>query len=655
MAIVEMQKIHILALARHKDEILKYLQRNEAVDIQQVSEAERTPPPAEELGRIELELAEIKSAIAFLEEITEKKKSFIETFIPSKEEISEQELTQVCREFNCAEIVKICAGLENRLANQRNLRNELQSEYDRLQPWKNLDTPLNTLTCAVKTCFLPGKIKPGQFQDFKDQLQKISEAVEIMVIDRTREDVFVILIHLAREKERFAELLAKSSFEQLTLPLSEHTPAQEMSRLRQLMKETESEIREIVSETRELVRHLSRLKFMHDFVLERRSTLSVKQKFAETEYTFVIEGWVKKTDFEKIKRELERITAEMEVFKLDPAPGEKPPVALKNPPPLSPFELITKIYGTPRHDEFDPSLALSFFFALFFGLCLGDFGYGVILALISIYFLKKYRLPEGGRKLFRLLLLGGGVSALVGILTGSYLGFNPKGIPEAFFPLKHFLSSIQIIDPIKTPLTMLILSLALGVTQILFGISLQMAERIKNREYASAILDDGLWIFFLGSLVFLIVSNAAYAPTVRLASWMSIAGAIGLILTQGRHKKNIAQKFLSGLLSLYKVSGYMGDTLSYSRLLALGMSTTIIGSVINILAGMVKGGVPVLGIALMIVLLILGHLFNLVIGTLGAFVHSTRLQMVEFFSKFYEGGGREFRPYRREAEYTILK
>jgi V/A-type H+-transporting ATPase subunit I len=268
--------------------------------------------------------------------------------------------------------------------------------------------------------------------------------------------------------------------------------------------------------------------------------------------------------------------------------------------------------------------------------------------------LKKYRLPEGGKNLFRLLLLGGCVSAAVGVLTGSYLGFSPKEIPSTLLPLKELLGFLQIVDPIKNPLTMLILSLVLGVVQILFGISLNMAVKIKNRDYVSAVLDEGLWMFFLGSLVFLIASNALALDSIRLAANLSIAGAVLLVLTQGRRKKNIFQKFGSGLLSLYKVSGYMGDTLSYSRLLALGMSTTIIGSVINILAGMVKGGVPVLGIFLMIVLLIFGHLFNLLIGTLGAFVHSTRLQMVEFFSKFYEGGGREFRPYKREAEYTIL-
>ena len=460
---------------------------------------------------------------------------------------------------------------------------------------------------------------------------------------------------MAPENQLFTELLSKTSLNQISLPLAEETPAQEISRIRLLLIEVEAETKEILAEARGLGRHLTRLKFMYDHTLENKAGLEIKQKLADTDYTFVIEGWIRKADFNKLKQQLSKVTSESEIFKIEAAPGEKPPIVLKNPAILSPFELITKIYGTPKSEEFDPSIFLSFFFALFFGICLGDFGYGLILAAVSFYFLKKYRLPEGGKKLFRLLLLGGGVAALVGILTGSYLGLSPKEIPATFFPLKEFLTSIQIVDPVKSPLAMLVLSLALGVIQILFGIFLQMLQRIKNKQIVSAILDDGLWIFFLGSLVFLIVSNALSLQTLQIASRMSLAGTVALVLTQGRHKKTILQKFFSGLLSLYKVSGYMGDTLSYSRLLALGMSTTIIGSVINILAGMLKGGVPVLGILLMIALLIVGHLFNLIIGTLGAFVHSTRLQMVEFFSKFYEGGGREFRPYRREAEYTVLR
>ncbi|MFH1362238.1 MAG: V-type ATPase 116kDa subunit family protein, partial [bacterium] len=454
------------------------------------------------------------------------------------------------------------------------------------------------------------------------------------------------LSFLTAEAEKINNFLTASEFNPTTLPLIDKTAKEQIKHLQNLLHESKTEVVHLHKKAKRQAQNLKQVKFIYDNLLEQKHELEIKQKLADTNYAFVIEGWLKKSDFKKLKEKLDPPT---EVLAVEPKKDEKPPVILSNPKVLTPFELITQIYGTPKPSEFDPSIPLSFFFALFFGLCLGDFGYGLALTLISLYFLKKYKLPAGGTKLFQLLMLGGATSMIVGLLTGAYFGFTPADLP-----LSSWLTSIQIIDPIKSPLTMLIFSLALGIVQILFGILLQMALHMRNKEYTQAILDDGIWFFFLSSLVFLIVASAMSLPVAGLAGKLSLAGAAGLVLTQGRHKKTIVQKFLSGLLSLYKLSGYMGDTLSYSRLLALGMSSTIIGSVINILAGMVKGSAPVIGIILMVVLLIFGHLFNLVISTLSAFVHSTRLQMVEFFSKFYEGGGREFKPYKRVAEYTTI-
>lgn len=651
MSIVEMQKIHLLSLKKYKDEILSLLQKNEAMDIQHVADAGKETSPPAELGQYELQLAEIKSVIAFLEKIGEIKKGFIESFFTEKKEISEKELSAVCREFDCKKFIENCKGIESQLTNLKNLKTELNNDIKKLLPWRSLDVPLQELGCGIKTCIVAGKIRTSAFLELKSKFEKFSDAVDIVVAEQAKEDTHLILLYLAAEKNDLVNFLSKTDFEQIILPLSEKTPKAEIKKLQQILADTEKDIEEKAKEAKQLLSHLDKIKYIYDHNLDNKSIVEAKNKFIDTDYAFIIEGWIKKSDYEKLLKQLAQITPEVAVSRIGPRKGEKPPVALKNARVLSPFELVTNIYGTPKSDELDPTGPLSFFFALFFGLCLGDFGYGLMLIAFSLYLLKRYRLPKGGIKLFNLLIFGGGVAALVGLLTGSYFGLTPKDIP-ALLPV---LSSIQIVDPIKNPLTMLGFSLALGVIQILFGITLQMIHKIMNRQVMDAILDDGLWIYFLSALVFLIISSAAFPSMVKLASNLSIAGAVLMVLTQGRHKKNIIQKFLSGLLSLYKLSGYMGDILSYSRLLALGMSTTIIGSVINILAGMVKGGVPILGIVLMVVLLILGHVFNLVIGTLGAFVHSTRLQMVEFFSKFYEGGGREFKPFKREAEFTVIK
>jgi len=182
-----------------------------------------------------------------------------------------------------------------------------------------------------------------------------------------------------------------------------------------------------------------------------------------------------------------------------------------------------------------------------------------------------------------------------------------------------------------------------------------MIENMRNRRFVNAILDQGLWLYFLSSLVFLVVSKGLNLGVARVAIGMAIIGAIALVLTQGRGEKNPFKKIISGILSLYKTTGYLGDTLSYSRLLALGMTTSIIGMVINIIASIASKGIPVIGYILMFAILIFGHTFNLLVGILGAFIHSARLQLVEFFTKFYEGGGKEFKPYRYETKYITIK
>lgn len=644
MSLAEMQKVSLLSLSNSKDAILKALQDNEVIHI---TENKEEAPLALKEGSdaIEYKLSEIKSAINFLERIEQKKKTFIESFIPSREELTEEIFAGTIRHFDHEGIIKKYTDIENRLSNARNLLSELEADHDRLLPWEKLNLPLQDLTCGIKTCLATGAVKKKLFSAFKQNFAKLSSCVEIDVVCRNKNDLFLVLIYLAEEKEEIEKFLAGSELKLLDLPTGKLPPKEELRRLLAVKTDAEKEIRGLISEAKGMLPELNSLKRVYDHFLEENNQLKVKERLFAGKHVFTLEGWIKKNDFRRLEAAVASATKAFALFLIKPRPQEKPPVAIENPKLLGPFEMITKVYGTPKTEDIDPTLPLSFFFALFFGICLGDFGYGLALILLSVYFLKKYKLPRGGRDLFQLFILGGAVSVVVGILTGSYFGYTPGGL----------LGKLQVINPIANPLTMLIISLALGVIQILFGISLQMYNNIRKQQYLNAIFDDLFWMFFLSALVFLIAAKTLSLPIAGTASALSIAGAVLLVLTQGRNEKGIIKKALSGILSLYRVTSYMGDTLSYSRLLALGMSSAIIGSVINILAGMLKGSIPVLGFILMVVLLIFGHAFNLIISTLSAFVHAMRLQMVEFFGKFYEGGGMEFRPFKREAEYTIIR
>lgn len=191
---------------------------------------------------------------------------------------------------------------------------------------------------------------------------------------------------------------------------------------------------------------------------------------------------------------------------------------------------------------------------------------------------------------------------------------------------------------------MLIYALALGIIQIFFGMAIQFYRNVKAGKTLDAIFDQGLWIVLLVGLLLL-----AAPPLSGIARVMSMVGAAGLVLTQGRSQPTLIKKFLSGLLSLYSVTGYLSDVLSYSRLLALGLATGVIALAINTMAGLLGGSV--IGYIVMGLLLIAGHTFNLVINTLGSYIHSSRLQYIEFYNRFYEGGGRAFTPFRLKARH----
>jgi V/A-type H+-transporting ATPase subunit I len=194
-------------------------------------------------------------------------------------------------------------------------------------------------------------------------------------------------------------------------------------------------------------------------------------------------------------------------------------------------------------------------------------------------------------------------------------------------------------------MAVLIVSFAFGIIQIYAGLILNAYKNIRDGRTSDALMDQGLWIVFLTGLIMF-----ALPQLKSLAKYVAIIGAIGLLLTQGRSQKGIFKKFTSGLLSLYDVTGYLSDVLSYSRLLALGLATGVIATVINTMAKLV--GVNAIGVILMIIIMFGGHVFNLLINVLGAYVHSSRLQYIEFFGKFYDSGGRAFDPLRIKTTFV---
>jgi V/A-type H+-transporting ATPase subunit I len=244
-----------------------------------------------------------------------------------------------------------------------------------------------------------------------------------------------------------------------------------------------------------------------------------------------------------------------------------------------------------------------------------------------------------GRQLIALLGVCGVATFLVGALTGSWFG-DLFGFKALWF------------DPTKEPLKMLAVSIVLGVIHIFWGIGIKLADNVRRGKIWDALFDQALWLILLSGLAMWLVSGSLKSATVlSVGKGLAAVGAVGIVLFAGRSNKNIFARLGSGLYSLYGVSAYMSDVLSYARLLALGLSGSVVAVVFNLLAKMTLS-VPVVGVVFMITILAAGHLFNLVISIISSFVHSSRLQYVEFYGKFYEGGGKRFIPLGVNSKYT---
>ncbi|MDO5116110.1 MAG: V-type ATP synthase subunit I [Synergistaceae bacterium] len=386
-----------------------------------------------------------------------------------------------------------------------------------------------------------------------------------------------------------------------------------------------------------------------------RNRMEAMETGVPTEEVLIWEFWLPRSWLRKVKATVGLYDAYTEFAEVAPEEDEEAPTLLKNAPWASCIEPLTIMYGTPTYGKVDPTALMAPFFFVFLGMCFGDGGYGLVVAGILGYFLVKHQLSPTLRKFFVMMTVGMVMSVIMGALTGSWFGDALTAFPF-LSGIEPLFMKLRLLDPMNDPMTLLMISLALGFIQVIFGLLIAFKENWKEGNKMAAVSDQGGWIIFLCGLVLTGCSMSGYLADVWAlpSKAMAIGGALLLVATQGREKQGIFSKLFSGLLSLYNVTGFLGDVLSYSRLLALGLGSAAVGMVINLLANLVAG-VPYVGILLAALIFILGHTFSIVVNLLGAFIHSLRLQYVEFFGKFYNASGRDFTPLNNAAQYSRIQ
>ena len=334
----------------------------------------------------------------------------------------------------------------------------------------------------------------------------------------------------------------------------------------------------------------------------------------------------------------------------DPEEGETVPVLMHNSSMAYPFEAITEMYSLPDYRGVDPTKYFALFYAMFFGIMLSDAGYGIVMAVACFIILKKFSLEGMTYKMIKMFFLCGLSTVFWGALFGGWFGDFFQVAAKVIFNKEITIEPIWF-NPIEDPTRMLIWSLVFGVIHLFLGMGIHAAMLIKRGRWKDAVFDVFSWYMVILGGVMWLAGGSISAALVKPGMYITLAGATILILTGGRNKKGIG-KITGGLSSLYSITSYVSDILSYSRLLALGLATGVIASVVNTMGSLAGGGIW--GTIVLLIVFVAGHSFNMAINALGAFVHSSRLQYIEFFGKFYEDGGEEFEPLKKNTKYVRL-
>ena len=625
MSIVRMKRLRLVTSSSERERLMKALAFYGVVELSDVE------APDLDVSEVNTESEKLRKSLSELlsaEATAKKYGSFKKGMFTPRPEMKEKDI------FSSEFVLKaLCDAdrindAEEEISRLNDRKLKLKSELLKLEPWENLGLPLDVPSGRRYTSSLitaPATVSAEALREAMTGASELSELFEISLDSELR---YMLLIAYREEFDKVFSALKMLGAASLGFRGKAETAKAEKQRLLKEIAETDEAILNAEKKIKITEKEYDRLLAAEDALQTRLSCEVESEKGVATGHAFYIEGWCPKREEKTLVELFEKNGVAYEFS--EPEEGDEPPTLTYNSKMIAPFEVVTNMYSAPAYTGIDPNSVMGPFFALFFGIMLSDAGYGLLLMLAGIFALWKMK-PRGGFKQFMQLAIICGASTVVwGLLFGGIFG---NAIQSAYqlFTGKIFPFDMALwFDPSQDPMKMLIFSMALGGIQIVVSMAVKGYMMIRDGQVWDAIFDIGSWwLVFAGAVT--CIFNAS------VGLYILIAGAAALILTQGRAKKNIIMKFLSGVMSLYDVTGYFSDILSYSRLLALSLATAVVSQVINTM-GMLTGPIG------FFVVLIIGHVFNIAINLIGSFVHSARLQYVEFFGRFYESGGRLFAP-----------
>ena len=658
-----MLKLRLLAHSSEKNRILRLLTRSGACEITEAELPEGLKRADLSDRETEEKLQKLEFGLYFLKEMQKnakfgKEEKFEKLNFKRENKLYELEAYEKAAE-NEERLLSDIEKMKKILNGFVDLKTEMQraeNEIARLKPFVSVDIPFDAFNASRTVSALFGTVPAARLTALKEA------DIPGYLFDFSGEgDIPVAAVAFSCDVDAVTEKLAEFEFTPAPFTLSV-TAAERIRQLKDTILRAEAERAALAAKGMEFAPELENIKLLYDYHSMAKERLEAESMFSESDAAFILEGWVPKANEESLKKALSECSEYLFFSFRAPLGEEIPPTKLKNDKFTSAFEEIVAMFGMPGYRERDPSLFVAIFYFLFFGIMISDAGYGLILAVGCFLFLKIKKPVKNSGRMMAMFGFCGIATVIWGALFGGWFSIT---LPEG-----SFLDKLTWFNPMDEPLKMFLLAIAAGAVQMAVGFLLKGIDEIKAGDIAHGILSQFGWVIIFIALGLLFPTLTIFLGAVRVPEtpkWVSVMAKIAMyvaligfammVVGGMLGKKNVIKALGGAFGSVYGSINVVSDLLSYSRLFGLGLTTGVIGYVVNMLADLIVNtffGGGWYGWIVAVPVLLVGHAFNLSINLLGAYVHDSRLQYVEFFGRFYEGQGHAFKPLGSRLKYTYL-
>jgi len=651
MAIVKMKKFHLLALNSHRENLLRDLQVFRNIQFEDICEEEdfgdkelesfKRPDVDGVVASFDDEIAKSNYVIDLVSRYAKQDTGF-KALMKGLPNLTFEELEEMVEDKDYEGAYGHIKTLGDELAVINARISKKRDLIVELEPLVSLDIGFDDMKKLKNFDSMVGSVSGKLVEVFENEISKLEYAY-FEKLGVNKEEYYYFIIFDKSEETSLSEVLRAGNFNKVKIE-EDGLAVDNIARLTDNIEDLKVRKKELMDNLSKEGDLLDAFKLRYEYLQNLRLRSLAEKDFMNTSSVFAISGYCPDFETKRLEEVISRVsegdyTLDFEDVDKD---SDQVPIMLKNNRIVRAFESITSTYALPKYNEVDPTPLYAPIYALFFGMMSADFAYGAVLLIVTTLGLKLCNFTPGMRKNVKFFQLIGISTLIWGFLYGSYFGASIPGMWRLFDLSQQFM-------------TILVVSIIIGGIHLYYGLAIKAYMQIRDGMFVDMIFDVIAWYIALsGIIAFLIGKAGIIGPlATQVGMYAMIIGIVMLALGGARGSKGIGPKIAAGLYNVYGISSYIGDFVSYSRLMALGMSGGYIAFAVNMIAGMVWGK-TILGYVAAIIILVLFHAFNLFLSCLGAYVHALRLTYVEFFGKFYIGGGCAFRFFRKEAKYINL-